>query len=84
MSSRVSAVFGLMALALSATPALADSPVNDRLDAKGERIEERLDRRGDRINDRLDAKGERIEDRMDRQADRAAAHGNDARAEHLE
>jgi hypothetical protein len=37
-----------------------------RLDRRGDRIENRLDRRGDRIENRLDRRGDRIENRLDR------------------
>src|SRR5262245_7239575 len=51
----------LLAGLLLAAPALADPPTgnaaNERLDAKGERIEKRLDARGDRVDARLDKRG---------------------------
>lgn len=50
------------------------------LDARGDRIENRLDNKGDRIENRLDNRGDRIENKLDRRADRAAANGNDRRA----
>lgn len=37
----------------------------ERLDAKGNHIEERLDARGDRIEKKLDRKGDRIEEHHD-------------------
>jgi len=38
----------------------------ERLDARGDRIEERRDVRGDRAEDRLDRRGDRIDERLDR------------------
>jgi hypothetical protein len=89
----------LLASLLLAAPALADPPTgnaaNERLDAKGKRIEERLDAKGDRKDARLDAKGQRIEERLDAKGDRkdarldaraerALEHGNVRRAERLD
>ena len=58
--------------------------IDARLDRRGEAVNERLDQRGERVNDRLDQRGENVNDRLDRKAERAEAHGNEARAAHLD
>jgi hypothetical protein len=46
--------------------------IEQRLDRKGDRIDQHLDRRGERVNARLDRKGDRIDQRLDRRADHRA------------
>lgn len=53
----------------------------ERLDVRGDRIENRLDRKGNRIENRLDRRGNRIERRAERRhARRHAAHTAEAPA----
>jgi hypothetical protein len=51
--------------------------IEERLDNKGDRIDQRLDNKGDRIDGRLDQRGDRIDGRLDRASDRAADAGRD-------
>ncbi len=48
---------------IAATTALAgdSSPGAERLERKGDRIEERLDQRGDRVEGRLERRGDRTD-----------------------
>lgn len=43
-----------------------------------------LDAKGDRIEERLDDKGDRINDRLDRRSSLADANGHERRANHLD
>jgi hypothetical protein len=43
-----------------------------------------LDAKGDRIDERLDDKGDRIDDRLDRRSALAEANGHERRANHLD
>ncbi len=59
----------VLALFVSAG-AMAEDAKKIDLDAKGDRIEQRLDNKGDRIDNRLDNKGDRVDNRLDAKGDR--------------
>jgi exonuclease VII large subunit len=84
MKSALIIAGALLALSTSAYAEITTSPAANRLDKRGDRIEQRLDNRGDRIENRLDNRGDRKENRMDNRADKARAAGNEQKAENLE
>jgi hypothetical protein len=67
-SKRIIAAAAVIFGVAVAGAALAD--VEDRLDRRGDRIDQRLDRKGDRIDSRLDRRGDRADNRLDRRGDR--------------